>query len=405
MTGPHRRHAGLPLIGATLVVTGLAVAAAGDDVAFSTDVAPVLLESCATCHDADDGAGGLRMHTLAALMAAQVVKPGQGARSLLVKKLRGTDIDGQRMPLDAPPLDEAVVARIERWIDAGALPDLLGPTATLEALVAAGRAARLSDAELAVARRAAASDAWRRALPDEEAAVEIRDRVSVVGNLPAPRLAAVADVAAEVEEQVRAELVGQDARLLKGGIVLFAFQHSYDYSAFWQEVVGAERPKGVVGHAGSTGEAVYGAILMPAGDPNDGDTRLLLAEQICGAALAGRGAPEWFTRGAGRAVASRLHPRAARVREWQRQVPAAVQATGPGAAVLEGGADPGSAAIVAGGFVGALAPKAAKLKPLVAALDRGSGFEEAFSKAFRGGPRQLYEAWMAKQAQRTPAGR
>ncbi|MFM9059178.1 MAG: c-type cytochrome domain-containing protein [Planctomycetaceae bacterium] len=370
------------------------------DVAFSADVAPVFLASCAGCHGATKAEGGLRLHTLQALLESKVLEPGQGAASLLVKKLRGADIDGQRMPRGKPPLADDVIARIQKWIDQGARIDLLNAAATLEAVVAAGRAGRLSDAELAVARRKAADVAWRQSLPDEEAAVEVRDRVTVVGNLPGPRLTEVADMAAEVEERVRADLVGRDGRLLKGGMVIFAFRNGYDYSAFWQQVVGGERPKGLTAHAGIVGEAVYGALLVPADDADGATTRLLLAEQICGAALAGRGAPAWFVRGGGRSVAVRLYPKAALAQQWKRDLPAAVREVGPCARFLGGGADPGAAAVAAGGFVGTLASTSAKLKPLLAALDGGTAFDDAFAKAFRTAPPQAYDAWSAKEAAR-----
>lgn len=375
------------------------------DVAFSTEVAPVLLDTCTGCHGATRDEGGLRMHTLQALLSAKVLEPGKGASSLLVKKLRGVDIDGQRMPRGKPPLADDVIARIQRWIDQGARIDLLDAGATLENVVAAGRTARLSDAELAMARRQAADVAWRRAIPDEEAAVEVRDRVTVVGNLTGARLAALADVAAAVEERVRADLVAGDGRLIKGGLVIFAFRNSYDYSAFWQQMVGGERPKGLAGHAGTAGEAVYGAMLVPADAPDGDDTKLLLAEQICGAALVGRGVPAWFARGAGRAVAARLYPRAPLAQAWRHDMPAAIREVGACAAFLGGHADPAAAAIAAGGFVGSLAATAAKLRPIVVALDGGKAFDDAFATAFRAAPPQAYDAWAAKESRRKPPGR
>lgn len=375
------------------------------DVVFSTDVAPVLLASCTKCHGETRGEGGLRMHTLEALLSADAVEPGKGAGSLLVRKLRGVDIDGQRMPRGQPPLAEDVIARIQAWIDQGAAIDLLDVQATLDAVVAAGRAARLSDADLAVARREAAGPVWRQAIPDEQAVVEVRARISVVGNLPPQRLAELADMAAAEEERVRGELVGRDEVLLKGGIVIFAFRNSYDYSAFWQEVVGSERPKGFAGHAGSAGEVVYGALLVPAADPDGENTRFLLAEQICGAAFVGRGVPAWFVRGAGRSLAARLHPQSALAQEWRRELPAAVREVGACDNLLAGRADPGPAVAAAGGFVGALVPTAGKVRPLLAALDAGTHFDAAFVKAFRAAPPQLYEAWSAKEARRKPSGR
>lgn len=373
------------------------------DVPFSARVAPVLVEHCVRCHGAGEDEGGLRMHTLQALMrgggGGAAVVPGKSADSLLVKKLRGAGIDGQRMPLGKPPLAADVIAAIARWIDEGAGLDLLTATDTLETVAAAGRAKHLSDADMAAARRTAAATAWRLAIPDEQATVESRDRLLVLGNLPAARLAALADEAAEVEQRVRAELVAAGP-LLKGGLVLFAFRNAYDYSALWQQAVGGERPKALRGHAGSYGDAVYGALLVPATDPDGLDTRLLLAEQIAGAALAGRGVPAWFAQGGGRAVAMRVAPKAPLVQVWRREVPAAVRACGSTADFLGGHAEPGAAALAAGGFVAALAPTPAKLKACVATLDGGAEFAAAFGAAFRGSPDKLFQAWAAKESRR-----
>ncbi|WP_146648851.1 hypothetical protein [Labilithrix luteola] len=55
------------------------------------------------------------------------VRPGDPARSYLYMKItRASGIDGVPMPKDSPPLDEASIAAIAAWIDAGA-PDLLEP--------------------------------------------------------------------------------------------------------------------------------------------------------------------------------------------------------------------------------------------------------------------------------------
>ena len=69
-------------------------------------------ENCAKCHGETEDGGGRRLHTLKSMLAAKVVEPGKGAASLLVKKIKGADIDGQRMPLGKPPLADDVIARI-----------------------------------------------------------------------------------------------------------------------------------------------------------------------------------------------------------------------------------------------------------------------------------------------------
>ena len=291
------------------------------EVSFAIDVAPVLLKECAGCHGPQDPEANLRMTSLESLLAGgrsgPSLAPGKGVASLLVRKLRGRDIEGQRMPLNRRPLADDVIATIERWIDEGARLDMLTAATPLETLVAAGRARSMSNADLEKLRFEAGRKLWRRAIPDEEPLAEIAGGVCLIGNLPAARLREIAAEAEPLAERVRRELAHDAGPLLRGGVVVYVFRQAYDYSALWQNVLGAERPKGMAGHAGVSGDVAYGALLLPSGDDAD-DRRALLAEQMAAAALAGRTVPDWFARGAGRAVAGKLVPKAAIVQEWKQ---------------------------------------------------------------------------------------
>ena len=109
----------------------VAVKLKAGDVSFAADVAPVLLEQCAGCHDAMQPEANLSMVTLERLLrggrGGSPVVSGKGAESLLIKKLKGAGIEGQRMPLGKPPLADDVIALIQKWIDQGATLDLLTP--------------------------------------------------------------------------------------------------------------------------------------------------------------------------------------------------------------------------------------------------------------------------------------
>jgi cytochrome c553 len=377
-------------------------------VSFATDVAPVLLKECVVCHGAEDAESNLRMTSLATLMeggrGGAAVTAGKGATSLLVRKLRGREIQGQRMPLNADPLADDVIARIERWIDEGARLDMLAAKTPLETLVAAGRARGMPAAELERLRFEAGRKLWRRALPDEEPVGQMADGVCLIGNLPAARIEQLAATAGPLARRVGKELVADDAPLLRGGVVIYVFRHAYDYSALWQNVIGAERPKGLTGNAGVVGDVAYGAALLPADDDDAGNRELLVAEQIAGAALAGRMFPEWFTRGAARVVAMRVAPKAPLIQEWKRDVSAAVVKLGSAADFLAGRSDPGAATTAAGGFVSAIAT-GARLRQIVAAVDAGGSFDDSFAKVFRATPQAAFEAWAAREAKRAPRPR
>ena len=105
-------------------------------VSFKRDLVPVLRRSCATCHMTGTEPGHMALHpgaayrSLVGVASTQSkslrVKPGAPQQSYLIMKLDGTYLDaggtGARMPLAAPPLDEATLTRFREWIAAGA-PD------------------------------------------------------------------------------------------------------------------------------------------------------------------------------------------------------------------------------------------------------------------------------------------
>jgi len=377
------------------------------DVAFSSEIVPLLLEKCGSCHGDRDPENNFGMTSLQSLVqggrSGPAVIPGKGADSLLVKKLRGVGIDGQRMPLGRTPLEDPQIALIEKWIDQGARIDLLTPRDSLDKVAAAGRSQRLTDPQLAKLRNSAADLLWGRMIPDEQPLRAVRDGVYVVGNLAQTRIDGLGDQAVDMAGRVGRELVG-DADpllkpLLKGGVVIYAFRNGFDYSSLWQVVMNGERPRGLSGHAGTIGDVVYGAFVVPSTDETGDDTRLLLAEQLAAAALAGRGLPPWFAAGAGRAVAMKLVPKATLAQEWKRDAGAAVGRLGSAQDFLGGHADPAATSLAAGGFVSSLAT-AGKLSQLVALVEAGGSFDEAFAKVFRNPPQQAFTAWAARSAGR-----
>jgi mono/diheme cytochrome c family protein len=373
------------------------------DVAFSTDVAPILVDKCGKCHGDRDPENNFAITTLTSLVkggrTGPAILPGKAEESLLIKKLRGAGIEGQRMPLNAPPLPDADIATIAKWIGQGARLDLLTATDPIEKLIATGKSLRLSDDALATVRREAAEKLWARMIPDESPVVDRRDGVVLIGNLPESRLRELGEAADELVPAIRRELVGANGSLLKGGVVLYAFRNSYDYSSLWQIVLNGERPKGISGNAGTAGDVIYGAILVPSGNDSGDTTKVLLAEQLASATLVGRGLPAWFSQGAGRAVAMKLVPKAPPVQEWKQGTGEAIKQLGSAQEFLAGHAEPSATAVAAGGFVSSLA-SAGKLALVVGLVDGGAPFDEAFAKVFRNTPEQAFTAWAARNAGR-----
>lgn len=127
MSVPTGRAAGpfsLPfgVFGAVLALWVMPCVAAVD---FVTEVQPVLTAKCLGCHAGASAQAGLRLHTRADLLTGGVsgaaIIPGNGAESLLVKKITGTQ--GLRMPPAGAPLDDDTIATIRTWIDEGAKYD------------------------------------------------------------------------------------------------------------------------------------------------------------------------------------------------------------------------------------------------------------------------------------------
>ncbi|RZS56624.1 c-type cytochrome domain-containing protein [Sphaerotilus mobilis] len=86
------------------------------------DLQPLFQQRCVLCHSGAGAAAGLALDTLAGLTKGStrgaVVVSGQPGSSELVKRLKGISLP--RMPLTGPPwVDDADIARVERWIAAG----------------------------------------------------------------------------------------------------------------------------------------------------------------------------------------------------------------------------------------------------------------------------------------------
>ena len=392
------------------------------EVSFGAEVAPVLLEHCVGCHDADQPEANLSMVSLDRLLrggrGGPPIVTGKGAESLLVKKLKGTGIDGQRMPLGKPPLADDVTMMIEKWIDQGAKLDLLTPDSELDTVAAAGRSHQLSHDALLKVRFQAGARLWSQAIVDETPGVLERGDVLVIGNLPASHLDELAALAEAVDRRLRTQIGGGDGPLIKGGIVVYGFAKAYDLSGFWQTVFSEERPKGLTATAGVSGDVVYAAIVPPSGTKPAGakvsgskvsgdrvsgdrdgvaaDTRVLLTEQMTAAALLGRGVPAWFARGAGRAVAMKAEPKSDLVKAWRRELSAALERNGSAADFLAGHGDPAAAAVVGGSFVEAIMPTAGRLESLIRQLDAETPFDQAFVTQFRSTPQAAFESWVAR---------
>jgi cytochrome c553 len=94
---------------------------------FESHVRPVLVEKCVGCHGPDDQSSDLRLDSLPAMLRGgqqgAAIIPGNAERSLLIRALK-QDGDLRMPPKPDSKLDEQVIDRFSRWINAGAVwPD------------------------------------------------------------------------------------------------------------------------------------------------------------------------------------------------------------------------------------------------------------------------------------------
>lgn len=118
-----RRRLAVPSLMVVLGGLGLSVRADDPAVDYARDIKPLLARQCVSCHGAEKPRAGLRLDTAAGALkggqAGPSVVPGKPDESELFLAVIGEGI-GERMPLKRPPLAEAEITLLRRWIETGA---------------------------------------------------------------------------------------------------------------------------------------------------------------------------------------------------------------------------------------------------------------------------------------------
>jgi len=111
----------IAVIGMFAVSAAVLLAAPVD---YVKEIKPLLREQCYQCHGATQPKHGLRLDTAASALkggkSGPAIKPGKSSDSLLVQVISGPHKDITRMPYKKPPLVDAQIALLRRWIDEGA---------------------------------------------------------------------------------------------------------------------------------------------------------------------------------------------------------------------------------------------------------------------------------------------
>src|SRR6185295_19210926 len=97
-----------------VILSAWCLACAAQD--FAKDVKPILEKRCISCHGPVQQLGGLRLDTRDTL---RMVVAGNSDSSKLVQRIISTR-KGHVMPPMGPRLTEIEIAKIKRWVEAGA---------------------------------------------------------------------------------------------------------------------------------------------------------------------------------------------------------------------------------------------------------------------------------------------
>jgi mono/diheme cytochrome c family protein len=108
----------------TLLVLAGSIVLGRAAIDYVAEIKPLLTEQCYKCHGASQQKGELRLDTVALALKGgdngASIKPGQSAESLLIQAVKGTHDSISQMPYKKPPLSDAQIALLARWIDEGA---------------------------------------------------------------------------------------------------------------------------------------------------------------------------------------------------------------------------------------------------------------------------------------------
>jgi mono/diheme cytochrome c family protein len=373
-------------------------ATGSETVSFAIDIAPIFIKSCTDCHRAQNPPNNFGLTTMASLMRGgdrgPPIAPGKPAESLLVKKLRGT-ADGARMPRNAPPLDEATIAKIEKWIAEGARFDGPNPAQPIFEVAALAKAQRQTHEQLSADRAKLADENWRLGMTNTPASKSESANFLVLGNVGENTLA---DIAKRAEAQ--APKVGKifnapaDQALVKGRVSLFVFGERYDYGEFGKMVEKRDLPPSWRGHYKYSIVDAYGAVLVPKAGNYDLDA--LIAQQLAAVYVAslGRGVPHWFAEGCGRVAATRLAPAGdKRLSQWDEELSSAVGSLTKPDDFMTDKLGPEQADVCAFSFAKFLMADR-RFVNLIDALRKGGDFKKAFADAFGASPDKLAETWV-----------
>ena len=375
----------------------VAQATGKETVSFAADIAPVLNDKCLRCHGGGRQVRGqFNLSSFSRLLrggdSGEAILPGNGAGSLLVRKLRGT-ADGLQMPQFADPLPDEVIAKFETWINEGATFDAPDPDQPITEVAALAMASASSHDELSARRAEIAEQNWRLGMPGITAQTASTKSFLLYGNVTESQLVDIGQQAEAMGPRLADILDAPlDQPLLKGRMTLYIFPQRYDYSEFGRMVEERSVPSAWRGHWRYSVVDAYAALIVPRRDKYS--LEALIAQQIAGTYVASLGTvPSWFSEGVARVVASRVSPKDSRVVQWKSGIAEIIGSLDKPDDFQTGKLSPESAYVVSYYFAKILMKDKNKFRQLLLAIKAGSDFTQSFQDVYDVTPSQAAEAW------------
>jgi hypothetical protein len=375
-------------------------ATGSEETKYSRDIASVVAEQCVGCHGGQQPPRQLGLDTFTRFLAGSqdgpILTPGNGAGSLLIRKIKGEA--GQRMPLNRPPLSDETIALFEKWVNEGARYDAENPGETTVMVANVYKASQMTHEELAAYRADLAIKNWQLGNPEQAPDRHETDNFLLFGNVGQDRLEEISRIAEQqVPKVARMFKAPPDKPILKGRMTLFVFNKRYDYSEFGQMVERREVPEQWRGHFLYNVVDAYGCVVPPQAE--DGSVASLVAQQLAGAYVESVGrVPDWFSQGTAWAAGARIDPKDPAIKQWNEGVVAILAQSSKADDFLTGALPPEDTAVLNYSFADFLMSNGSKYSALLSALRRNTPFDQALGQVYGGTANQLAALWAAKVA-------
>lgn len=293
-----------------------------ETVSFTKDIAPWFTNLCLNCHSGNNPRGGLSLVTFEDMMrggdSGSVIIPGDKQNSRLFRLVGG--LENPRMPQGQARITRQNYNDLVKWFEEGNVfdgGDIRKPLRDLvpsDAELAAAKMNSLSNSELESMRRAAAEEAFRKALPNDTRAAAEGAEVMVIGNVPEARLKQVETWATTQMTSLRKSFGVQSAPAIRGKLAVYLVKDKFGFDEVVLAATGRQSAKELHGTNNVTENLTQAYVIVEdVGDEPTADSPGLKAnviDQVTEAFLRRNrpDMPNWLLKGMGLSSAASGEP-------------------------------------------------------------------------------------------------